>query len=140
VAARRRSSHKADALRAAGADHVVIDDDLPARVRAIWPDGPDWILELVGADTVLDSLQLVAAGGTVCTTGMLSGRWAVPEFEPVADIPSGTKLTAFHSADLAGQAGARALHEIVDGVLDRRYRAKSTGRSPSRRSSRHTRI
>jgi hypothetical protein len=53
---------------------------------------------------------------------MLSGAWVIPEFEPVAMIPSGTKLTAFHSADLAGAAGAHALQDIVDGVAQAAYK------------------
>jgi len=119
-----RNPGKADTLRAAGADHVVIDSgDLGEAVRAIRPGGPDYLLDLVGANTTLDSLRLVALGGTVCVTSMLSNVWVMPEFEPVAHIPSGTKLTAFHSATLAGAAGADALREIVDGVADGRYRA-----------------
>jgi NADPH:quinone reductase-like Zn-dependent oxidoreductase len=42
------------------------------------------------------------------------------DFEPVAMIPSGTRLTAFHSDDIKGSAGAavlqRVVHEIEAGV------------------------
>jgi hypothetical protein len=98
IAATTRKRRKADALTAVGVDHVLLDDgeSLAASVRAIWPEGPDHVLELVGASTVVDSLHLVRRGGTVCVAGSLSG-WAVREFEPIAAIPSGTKLTAFHS-------------------------------------------
>jgi NADPH:quinone reductase-like Zn-dependent oxidoreductase len=46
-----------------------------------------------------------------------------PQFEPVGMIPSGTRLTAFHSEDLAGAAGASALQNIVDGVAQGAYKA-----------------
>jgi NADPH:quinone reductase-like Zn-dependent oxidoreductase len=88
-------------------------------VHAIWPDGPDHVLDLVGARTAVDSLHLVRRGGTVCVTGSLSG-WAIPDFEPVAMIPSATLLTAFHSDDIKGSAGRtvlqRVVHEVEAGV------------------------
>ncbi|MBV8932401.1 MAG: zinc-binding dehydrogenase, partial [Kutzneria sp.] len=62
---------------------------------------------------------LVRRGGTVCVTGSLSG-WVISDFEPVAMIPSGTKLTAFHSNDLKGSVGTtvlqRVVHEVEAGV------------------------
>jgi NADPH:quinone reductase-like Zn-dependent oxidoreductase len=113
---RRRG--KMAALRA---DHVFLDEDgrLPASVRAVWPDGPDYVLELVGARTVVESLRLVRPGGTVCVAGSLSG-WAVPEFEPVAMIPSGARLTAFHSGTAAGDTNA--LRQVVGKVEAGAYR------------------
>jgi NADPH:quinone reductase-like Zn-dependent oxidoreductase len=119
-----RSPAKAELLAARGADHVVVDTGAIAdRVRAIRPGGPDYVLDLVGAPTLVDSLHLAARGGTVCVTGMLSGVWAIPDFEPVAMIPSGTKLTAFHSQDLQGSAGTEALQHIVDAVSEGTYHA-----------------
>jgi NADPH:quinone reductase-like Zn-dependent oxidoreductase len=115
-----RNPDKAALLTERGADHVVVDpgspDGLADKVRAIVPDGPDVILELVGANLILDSLNLVAPGGTVCLSGLLGGVWVLPEFEPLAVMPSGRKLTVFQSEDLRGAAGACALQTIVDGV------------------------
>jgi NADPH:quinone reductase-like Zn-dependent oxidoreductase len=118
-----RSQDKASALREAGSNHVVVDSgsDLASQVRQICPAGPDYVLDLIGAPTVVDSLALARSGGSVCMTGMLSGIWAIPNFEPVEMIPSGTKLTAFHSNDLRGAAGANALQQIADGVARGRY-------------------
>ncbi|MFI2347508.1 zinc-binding dehydrogenase [Streptomyces sp. NPDC019443] len=119
-----RSPAKAELLATRGADHVVVDTGAIAdQVRAIRPGGPDYVLDLVGAPTLVDSLHLAARGGTVCVTGMLSGVWAVPDFEPVAMIPSGTRLTAFHSQDLQGSAGTEALQNIVDAVSKGTYHA-----------------
>jgi NADPH:quinone reductase-like Zn-dependent oxidoreductase len=76
---------------------------------------PSHVLDLVGTDTVVDSLRRVRRGGTVCVAGSLSG-WLLREFEPIAMIPSGTRLTAFHSNDIRGRAGAAVLQRIVDDV------------------------
>jgi len=121
IAATTRRRHKSAALTAAGVHHVVVDGggSVAAPVHEIWPDGPDVVLDLVGADTLAESLRLVRRGGTVCMAGTLSG-WLIPDFEPVAMIPAGTRLTAFHSDELKGDAGAsvlrRVVHEVEAGV------------------------
>jgi NADPH:quinone reductase-like Zn-dependent oxidoreductase len=113
-AATTRRQDKTGALTAAGVDHVFVDagEPLTASIHSIWPEGPDYVLDLVGASTALDSLHLVRRGGTVCVTGSLSG-WLIPDFEPIAMIPSGTKLTAFHSDNFKGSAGTAALQRII---------------------------
>lgn len=117
VAATTRQRAKTAALTAAGVDHVLIDTggSVAADVRGIWPEGPDQVLDLVGTSTVPESLRLVRRGGTVCVSGSLSG-WTIDGFEPIAMIPSGTRLTAFHSDDLRGSAGAPVLRRIVGEV------------------------
>jgi NADPH:quinone reductase-like Zn-dependent oxidoreductase len=123
TAATTRRKGKIDALTAAGVDHVLVDDggSLAASVHAVWPEGPDHVLDLVGTSTAVDSLHLVRRGGTVCVSGSLSG-WVIPDFEPVAMIPSGTRLTAFHSDDLKGGAGATVLRRVVREVEAGVYR------------------
>jgi NADPH:quinone reductase-like Zn-dependent oxidoreductase len=122
TAATTRRQDKIDALTAAGADHVFIDGgSLAASVHAVWPEGPDYVLDLVGTSTAVDSLHLVRRGGTVCVSGSLSG-WLIPDFEPIAMIPSGTLLTAFHSDNLKGSAGRIVLQRIVDEVEAGIYR------------------
>jgi NADPH:quinone reductase-like Zn-dependent oxidoreductase len=121
TAATTRRQAKAGAL---GADFALVDDgngSLAARVHEVWPEGPDYILDLVGASTIKDSLQLVRPGGTVCMAGSLSG-WTIPDFEPIAMIPPGTKLTAFHSDHIRGSRGAPALQRIIEQVEAGVYR------------------
>jgi NADPH:quinone reductase-like Zn-dependent oxidoreductase len=91
------------------------------RVHEIWPEGPDYVLDLVGTRTAVDSLHLVRRGGTVCMAGSLSG-WTISDFEPIAMIPSGTKLTAFHSDNLKGSAGQPVLQRVIDEVEAGTYR------------------
>ena len=117
IAATTRRPDKIDALTAAGVDHPLLDTggSLMASIQAIWPEGPDHVLDLVGASTAVDSLHLVRRSGTVCVSGSLSG-WVIPNLEPIAMIPSGTKLTAFHSDNLKGSAGTTVLQRIIDEV------------------------
>jgi len=90
-------------------------------LREVWPEGPDYVLDLVGTSTVPDSLRRVRRGGTVCVSGSLSG-WLIPDFEPIAMIPSGTRLTAFHSDTMKGGAGAAVLQRVVHEVEAGGYR------------------
>jgi NADPH:quinone reductase-like Zn-dependent oxidoreductase len=46
----------------------------------------------------------------------------IPEFEPIAMIPSGTKLTSFHSDTFRGNAGATVLQRVVREVEAGVYR------------------
>jgi NADPH:quinone reductase-like Zn-dependent oxidoreductase len=114
TAATTRRQDKIDALTAAGVDHVLVDGGGPltANMHAVWPEGPDYVLDLVGASTAVDSLRLVRRGGTVCVAGSLSG-WLIRDFEPIAMIPSGTRLTAFHSDNIKGSAGTTVLQRVV---------------------------
>jgi NADPH:quinone reductase-like Zn-dependent oxidoreductase len=123
TAATTRRPDRTGALAAAGVDYPLVDSGgaLADRVHAIWAGGPDYVLDLVGASAAVDSLRLVRPGGTVCVAGSLSG-WAIDGFEPVAMIPSGTRLTSFHSKDVAGPAGAEALQRIIGEVEGGVYR------------------
>jgi NADPH:quinone reductase-like Zn-dependent oxidoreductase len=123
TAATTRRQDKIDALTAAGVDCVLVDDggSLAASVHAVWPEGPDYVLDLVGASTAADSLRLVRRGGTVCMAGTLSG-WVIPDFEPIAMIPTGTRLTAFHSDNIKGSAGTTMLQRVIREVETGVYR------------------
>jgi NADPH:quinone reductase-like Zn-dependent oxidoreductase len=103
ITATTRSATKAKELLAAGAAHVLVDDgSIADQARAIYPNGFDRVLELVGATTLLDSLQAARRGGIVCMTGILGGGWVLSEFRPMADVPTGVKLTSYagESSDL----------------------------------------
>jgi NADPH:quinone reductase-like Zn-dependent oxidoreductase len=123
TAATTRRRARTGGLTAVGADYALVDDggSLGASVRSVWPEGPDYVLDLVGSSTAVDSLRLVRRGGTVCVAGSLSG-WVIPDFEPVAMIASGTKLTAFHSNDVRGGAGRAVLQGVISEVEAGVYR------------------
>jgi len=113
VLATTRSPAKRDALIRIGVDHVLIDDgDVAAAARALFPEGVDAALELVGTPTLPDTLRSTRVHGVVCFTGMLSNEWTVSEFYPIGYLPQGVRLTAY-----SGEA-ANLPHNVLQGFLD----------------------
>jgi NADPH:quinone reductase-like Zn-dependent oxidoreductase len=110
-----RSEAKVTALRAAGADEVVIDAGAVAgQVRASHPRGVDRVLELIGTTTLLDSLQCARPGGVVCMTGILGGQWELPSFRPMDHIPTAVRLTSYSGG--AGDISREQLQHYVSMV------------------------
>lgn len=96
-----RSVVKKPLLLANGADYVLIDEgSLQDQVRAIFPQGVDKVLELVGATTLRDSLSCIKPGGTGCMTGMLSESWSISQFAPMEFIPATVHLTVYDSGQI----------------------------------------
>jgi NADPH:quinone reductase-like Zn-dependent oxidoreductase len=59
-------------LRANGVDQVFIDGgSIAEKVKGVYPEGVDKVLELVGATTLEDSLQCAKQGGVVCMSGIV---------------------------------------------------------------------
>jgi NADPH:quinone reductase len=77
-------------LRAAGADHVLLESESLAAVRELFPGGVERVLELIGAGTLRDSRCCAAPGGVVCMTGMLGGQWISDRFESMGSHRSKT--------------------------------------------------
>jgi NADPH2:quinone reductase len=113
-----RQPDRADALKAHGVDHPLVDTGQVAPlVRDLLPDGVDAALELVGTPTLPDTLAAARVHGTVCFTGMLSNQWIVPNFYPIAYLPRGVRLTAYGggSADLPAEILQRYLDRLAVG-------------------------
>jgi NADPH:quinone reductase len=110
-----RRPDRADALRKIGVDHPLIDDgEVAEKVRAIVSGGVDAALELVGANTLWDTLRATTTQGVVCFTGMLSNQWTIPDFYPIDFIPNGVRLTAYGGE--ASDLPADALQSFLDAV------------------------
>ena len=110
----RREQARAQ-LERLGADHVLIDDGSVAeQVRALAPGGVHGAVELVGVNTLHDTLRAVRPGGTVCFTGMLSDQWTIPDFYPMDWLPNGVRLTSYsgEAADLT----SAVLQDFLDAV------------------------
>jgi NADPH2:quinone reductase len=91
-----RNPDKEEALRKNGADQVIIDaGEISEKVRAIYPDGVDKVLELIGTVTMKDSLKCARPKGIVCITGILGNQWTIDNFEPMEEIPSTVRLTIY---------------------------------------------
>ncbi|UFH56369.1 zinc-binding alcohol dehydrogenase family protein [Spirosoma sp. KNUC1025] len=101
VLASTRNTQKENALRTYGAAHVLIDNgSLNEAVRAIYPDGVDKVLELVGTSTLHDSLRCLKPGGTGCMSGMLAESWTISDFAPMEFIPATVRLTTYDSGQI----------------------------------------
>ncbi|RZK92061.1 MAG: NADPH:quinone reductase, partial [Hymenobacter sp.] len=115
VLATTRNATKTDLLKANGATHVLVDDgQLRDQVRALFPQGVDRALELVGATTLRDTLNCLKPGGLGCMTGMLSESWSIPDFAPMEFIPATVGLTIYDSGQVT--APAAALQAFIDSV------------------------
>lgn len=115
VIATSRNPDRAERLHAAGADHVVVDTGRIAdAVRRIVPDGVNGAVELIGTDTLPDTLRATAVHGTVSFSGMLSDVWTIPDFYPMAVIPNGVRLTAYSGE--ASDLPAPVLQAFLDAV------------------------
>lgn len=115
-----RRPDRSAALRARGVHHVLVDDGAVApQARALFPDGVDAALELVGTPTLPDTLAATRIHGTVCFTGMLSNQWIVPNFYPIGYLPKGVRLTAYggDSADLPATVLQTYLDKVAAGPL-----------------------
>src|SRR5256885_4368298 len=96
VLAPTRQRERLASLAERGIDHPILDGgEIAPQVRALFPQGVDATLELVGTPTPKDSLQATRVHGTVSPTGMVSNQWIVPDFYPIGYIPSGVGLTGY---------------------------------------------
>jgi NADPH:quinone reductase-like Zn-dependent oxidoreductase len=115
-----RRPERAEALRAVGVDHAVVDrGEIAAEVREIVPGGVDASLELVGTNTLPDTLRATRVHGVVCFTGMLSNQWTVPDFYPIDYLPNGVRLTAYggEASDLPAETLQSFLDHVTAGRL-----------------------
>ena len=96
VIATTRNPDKAQHLKANGADYVLIDDgEVSDKLKSLFPEGVDKVLELIGTVTLKDSLKCIRPKGVVCMTGILGNEWTIKEFTPMGDIPSLGRLTIY---------------------------------------------
>jgi NADPH:quinone reductase-like Zn-dependent oxidoreductase len=68
-----RNPAKTSLLTERGADEVIVDTGADAFAGV----AVDYVLDLIGAHSALDSLRLVKPGRTVCVVGMLSDDWVI---------------------------------------------------------------
>ncbi len=98
VIATTRSERKAETLHNVGADGVLLEgENFRKRFLEQYPQGATKVLELIGASTIRESLQVTALHGIVCHTGLLGNVFSLKDFDPIKEIPSGVYLTGFYS-------------------------------------------
>ncbi|MDW7691460.1 zinc-binding alcohol dehydrogenase family protein [Flammeovirgaceae bacterium SG7u.111] len=120
VVSTTRNPAKEEALLANGADHVLIDDGTVApKLRALFPEGVDKVLELIGTRTLKDSLKCIGYKGMVCMTGILGNEWTMSDFSPMGDIPSLGRLTVYmgESKNLSKELLQEFIDEVANGQV-----------------------
>ena len=96
VASTTRNPDRVEMLRSSGADQVFLDTGNIAKdVRQAHPKGVDKVLELIGANTLEDSLRCARECGIVCMTGIVGNKWAFENFAPMEKIPTAVCLTSY---------------------------------------------
>ena len=105
VVATVRHAARASVVRDNGADDVLVEDDGVADgLRSLAPAGVDAVLDLIGTQTMLESIRLTRRGGRVCVAGFLGGHAPIGQFDPLEHLPSGRHLSFFGSAFVYGTA------------------------------------
>ena len=122
VFATTRKEAKVPILKAAGVDHVLIDNgSVKDQIKSILPQGVNGVVELVGIEkTIMDCLQSTAPKGTVGMVGFLGDTW---DYKFFPWMPSTVKLTIYSSETLHTSTATPALQTIVDRVASGAYKA-----------------
>lgn len=115
VIATTRNPDKEQHLKANGADYVLIDDgEVSNKLKSLFPEGVDKVLELIGTTTLKDSLKCIRSKGVVCMTGILGSEWTMNAFTPMGDIPSLGRLTVYMGE--AGNLDKELLQDFINAV------------------------
>jgi NADPH:quinone reductase-like Zn-dependent oxidoreductase len=110
-------------LRDAGADEVLIDDgSIADAVKNAAPRGMDKVLELIGVETMQDSLRCTRPGGVVCMSGIVGGRWTFDSFSPGDVIPTAVRLTTYSGT--ADDFMLTPLQDIVEQIAADKIRIR----------------
>uniref|UniRef100_UPI00404859AC zinc-binding alcohol dehydrogenase family protein n=2 Tax=Roseivirga sp. TaxID=1964215 RepID=UPI00404859AC len=115
-----RNPDKKQVLLENGADYVLIDEgEVKTQVRTLFPEGVNKVLELIGTQTLKDSLKCIALKGVVCMTGILGNEWTMKEFTPMGDIPSLGRLTVYmgESKNLSKELLQEFINEVEKGTI-----------------------
>ena len=123
-----RNRERIAKLEAVGAQRVELEGpDLSERIHKLHPKGRDAVLDLVGNNTILDSLVAVRRGGSVCLAGFLGGLAPISLFDPLLQMPSGVQFSFFGSFVFGSPEFPLSdipLLDIVDLVASGDYKAK----------------
>jgi NADPH:quinone reductase-like Zn-dependent oxidoreductase len=107
-----RRKEREGLLRSSGVEYVIVDTgSVVEKVRELFPEGVDKVLELVGS-TLMDSMYCVKEGGTVCQVGVVGGN----SNSSVRDALSAGATYAFYGGEQE-DFHALPLEELVEQVV-----------------------
>jgi NADPH:quinone reductase-like Zn-dependent oxidoreductase len=117
---RQADEQTSETMRKSGMSEILIDTgEVANKVRDIWPDGADKVLELIGTTTLGDSILCAKQGGVVCMSGIVGNKWTLDNWNPMEGIPSGTYLTAYSGGrdDFLATPLTELAKQILEGRL-----------------------
>lgn len=128
VIATTRSPERADLLRRAGADRVVVtsEEDLPTRVRELTAgEGADVVLDHVGGASLAIAVRAARRGGRVVSVGRLDGaRAEIDLFELAAQHVTLSSVSfGFTPPDVIGDLLTGVQTDVLPAVSDGTVRA-----------------
>ena len=122
-----RSESKAALLTELGASRVLLENGkLSEAVRDAYPDGIDGVLDIIGNNTLLDSLRMARKGGHVCVAGFLGSSEPIA-FDWLANMPFGVDVNAFASLLFGTKDFPHSdipMQKIVDRVANGTYKTR----------------
>jgi NADPH:quinone reductase len=128
VIATTRKPERFEMLKYLGAKKVVQEaPELPKRVRELYPQGVDAVLELVGNSVLLGSLSTLRRDGRLCMAGFVGGLEPMTDFNPLLQMPSGVHFSFFGSFVFGMPEFPLSeipFQTIVDRVAEGIYKAK----------------
>ena len=140
------SARKHEYVRSLGATPVDYrDDDVPARVREISPDGVDAVFDHVGGPGLVQSWRMLRRGGTLVTYGSAStlsgaGHWIKPYLPIFARVlfwnalPNGKRAT-FYYVKRWPKFFQEDLSTVLALLVEGKIEAHATARLPLERAS-----
>jgi NADPH:quinone reductase-like Zn-dependent oxidoreductase len=125
VIATTRQASKVQKLKDAGADYVVLEEDLhkePKTITNIIPGGVNTIMELIGLDQIKSvAANSLAKHGTVVIMGILGKVWEIPSFQ-AGFIPAMRYLTTYTTQDDEYPVIMKVLAETVEKIRTGHYK------------------
>lgn len=116
VLATTRRADREKLLRSSGVDHVVIDNgSVMEKVKAIYTDGVDKVLELVGS-TLPDSVRCTKKGGTICQVGVVGGN-NNSDLRSALPVGATYGFYAGEQEDFHAMPLQELVKQVVDGTL-----------------------
>lgn len=111
VTSTSRKKESEGIMKDSGASEVLIDDgNLAAQVSGKF----DKCLELVGVQSMDDSMKCLKRGGICCISGIVGGTWKLNDWNPHEHIPVGVSLTVYGGG--IPEFMAMPLQELVEQV------------------------
>lgn len=113
VIASSRNLNKEKALLALGFDQVIQDKNNQLQTKQEFTK----ILDLIGPIAINDSFAHLKAGGIICSTGQLGGKWYLENFDPIINIKANSYLTSFYSGNVSQELINELLTYIEDNKI-----------------------